>query len=356
MTLRSILTPCIGCAALPRVFVLWVLWSPPCLAQSIAVDIPRLWEWSPRSGSVAEGRAYITIGRFLPDGRVVLADSRRRVITILRTDGSLLSQWTPLLRSGLSLLSVSALWVNSAGDIGVYDAQATYLVWYGSDGTVLRESTIRHAEAVKGALALFVGEFSTGEFAAGWVIGSSLSYSEAIPDRLVFGLFSPGGGLRRILGESRGLRRQAGSVVINSPFPQTGVFRDTIFFTDGSDGVITVWSIADPSSRFFRVPESSNRRSTDDPITSMMFIDDQGWLWVKRHEPTTDRVPPDLRRRPAGGEWLVLPKSVETWVPVALPAGLHPLDLRNDRLLAVITSPTADDKVALFAVKRSPSR
>ena len=74
------------------------------------------------------------------------------------------------------------------------------------------------------------------------------------------------------------------------------------------------------------------------PWISMMLVDDQDRLWVKRYDPRTDSHYL-MGDRCRGGEWWILESDGTVTATIVLPEGFLLLDVRGDRLLGNTRDP-----------------
>ncbi|MEK9500879.1 hypothetical protein WI372_07815 [Gemmatimonadota bacterium DH-20] len=157
---------------------------------------------------------------------------------------------------------------------------------------------------------------------------------------------------------------------------QRALVDDSLFATDGVDSVVVVpldgsvgRSFALPSRGEVEVDEALDaieryRTSEGEPTNydevplldrvprvDALMSDDQGRLWFQWYEAEHDSSWGSGR---VGGEWVVTSLDGEPLFEVAFPEGLHPLEVRGDRLLGRFVSPLGVESVAVYRLRLPP--
>ena len=308
----------------------------------------------------------------LPDGRYAVADGRELRITVYDPTGRLLSVFGREGSGPGEFRSIYGIW--SIGDtLSVWDERLQRITRFSPAGDVLRTDALRFGPvrppADAGSLDPFLGVFSDGRIALGWLAAGRGPPEQLVPDRMVLGLFDAEGTFLKVLGRAEGLIRihkpgVGGGPFVFSPFPSAAVSRDRLVFTDGLTDALVFDPDASSQMHTRRLPlpgpeislrdawreleqvlDESNwpkvlldlARSTDRsigrvPRIARMFADDRARLWLKEYDPSKDAIPV---RRGTGGRWRIVDPSGEPIAHIAMPAHISPLAVYGDHLLAV---------------------
>lgn len=371
------------------------LMAAPCLAGgSFDADAqePPVWTVLPapelRIGVVSGDDAYlfqsIEAGRFLSDGRIVVADGGQLVIRVYGSDGEL--QWEAGGRGQGpgEFQSIQGMWITSAERIAVWDAETRRITTLGSNGDLEGTRRLRvDDQMLPGNLEVFLGSFSNDD-----AVLASLSFASrpgdrrVLPDRWVLGRFGLDGEQRALLGELQGMRRIGGYPVPFSPMPHTTVYRDSLYVTDDHRAEISVRDgrglpvrtievppvAALPDDAWSSLEEELRRRQShlhleylehvprDETIPEIggLLADDRGYIWAKVYEPSLDAIwLKDNAVWPApGGEWRVIRPDGNLVASVRMPESVRPLEIRGDRLLGVATDALDVERIVVHTIER----
>jgi hypothetical protein len=162
--------------------------------------------------------------------------------------------------------------------------------------------------------------------------------------------------------------RSGGGPHAFSPFPYFAIVRDTLVYTDGTDGQIhffdpaiagdqpvrtltaagptlslrQAWNALEPvlSSSKNPAPIVAIARNTDRsigvvPRFARMFADDQGQLWLKEYDPARDAIALGGSRFVTGGRWQIIRTDGTPVARITMPDGVAPIGVSGDQLLAI---------------------
>jgi hypothetical protein len=308
--------------------------------------------------------------RLLPGGGVAVADAGLQAVRLYAPDGRFLRDLGRQGQGPGEFTSIMGLRVVAPDTVLAYDAAEGRLTTFLASGELLSTQPFRGDDGFPEA---YIGAFDDGGHAVAWIARAPRDPSQVTPDPMQIGRFGPDGGLRSILGSAPGMRR------LRSPLPFSPHFLaamsgDSVFFTDGSDGRITVAGPDGGPGRTFRVeaerPEAEDAwRSLEEliedpdqfdalrglrdlpgadsvPIFSELRMHDEDRLWLKRYEPATDSH--RLSRRRTGGEWLVVERDGRVIARVAIPDGFRPEHVKGDRVAGVALDELGVERVRVY--------
>lgn len=363
--------------------------SPGTGTTRVAAQEVGEWTIVPESNTsigVVDGdprRQFTTIraGRFLPDGRIVVADRGSSTIRVFSSDGGFLTEMGGEGDGPGEFRLISGLAITPPDTLHIWDSSALRLTTFLADGSLVGTQLFPASQpgGPGGSLDGLAGLFSDGTPALSWTVPGPRIGGGVAADRTVFGRFGSDGSLQHLLGEGEGLHRQAGSPDPFSPYPHATVYRDSIYFMNGVGGRIAVFSpdgagvartIDVPASHVpvdeawtaFRASVQAEGRESllgripapkleHTPSLAGLLVDDQGRLWVKLYDPESDSVyfgrPPGV-----GGEWWVLTPAGQILARVAMPARVVPLQITSDRLLGISVDALDVERVVVHRIQR----
>lgn len=332
-------------------------WS---LAASPAVSI----------GSMTGDSVYlfqnVVAARFLSEGRIAVADGGFHVVRVYDAHGAFLRQMGGVGEGPGEFKSVTSMWTTLPDTVDVWDARRIRMTRFLADGTLVDGHRLTTpGQAPPGGPDWFVGPLSGDETVVAWTALGHGPPSTAPANRMTLCRFGADGVLVDVLGEVPGMRRTADRFrpVVFSPFPWGGVYRDSIYYTDGSIPEISVRDEDGVVGRMIHVPveapdpvqahaameaefQARGKLATlqmfDDkvnadsvPSIARMLLSDDGHIWVKKYDPAADAL--GLRGGSVGrtGSWLVLTNAGDVEADVDIPDALSPMEIQGDRLLAV---------------------
>lgn len=354
--------------------------------------------WTLSSDGVEMGRGdgemweLARFGRFLPDGRAVVADARGLFLRVFGPDGRLEAEMG---RSGDGpgeFRSIFGLWITPEGRIGVWDARNRRLTIFDAEGRLVDTRPVRppDREALRNVNA-FLGAFSNRDVLLAALPRRLRPFREAdepVPERWILARFGSDGEFVGSPGELRGMRRLGRGPVPFTPVPRVVVRGDSIWLNDGHEPAITVrgpggedarvidlgwtarptgepWSSLDSAlrgrerpidrSHLERLEEDEIPRTDEFPAVAGLLEGDAGGVWVKKYDPAVDAlwlVRGDALNVGPGGEWGVLRPDGEEVATVRVPDGFVPLDVQGDRVLGVARGPLDVDRVVVRRVER----
>lgn len=316
----------------------------------------------------------------LEDGRYVVADGGELRLSVYGPDGALDETIGSEGAGPGEFRHIWGLW--TAGDtIGVWDPRLRRLTWFLPDGEVVGtarpESGDVQVPVGAGSLEMFLGPFEDGRIGLAWLStvwgpGERPPEDRLVPDRMVFGVFDATGQLRKVLGHATGMVRSfgphGGGPIAFSPFSWAAVVRDSLVYTNGLQGEVLIYDPAAPDSGVARrltvegseigldeardaveeaLAEASERaRSMASlfrmdvtagrvPAHGRMLADDEGRLWLKAYDPTTDPLVLGGGRFRTGGEWTIVETDGTVVAHLDMPDHVAPVAVVGDELLGV---------------------
>lgn len=333
----------------------------------------------------------IASARFLPDGRIVVADKELLEIRIYGKDGKFQKRIGRRGQGPGEFSHIGGMWLTSRGMIAIWDARNRRITIYSSRGD--RESMHRVlGNPAGGNLEVFFGSFGNDD-----VVLASLFSGRKVPgvnpDRWLLGRFGLDGDFRGPLGEVRGMWRFNGRSVPFSPMPASVVHRDSVYVADGYEGEIAVrdtrgvpvrtiglppvkevpadavWSSLEAQLRQPRKSSSKGlatlhvaylenkvvpRQNQFPQVGGLLTDDDRGYIWAKAYDPYKDAI--WLRASPmwpaAGGEWRVIRPDGGFVATVRMPETVRPLEIRGNRLLGVASDSLGVERIVVHAIQR----
>lgn len=321
--------------------------------------------------------------RLLPDGRVVIADGGTPPIRVYAPDGTYERGIGGTGEGPGEFLDVARLFVIEPDTIEAYDWRTFRLSRFLADGTFI---STRPFIASEGRPEIYIGRFSDGGHAFGWISAAGRSSSTVLADSMQFGRFGTDGTLEQVLHTTTGMRRFDRGPVPFSPRLYVEMVRDSIVFTDGLEPELHVLGPAGAVARTIRIPveppdaaaaeatlrvelgrepdsdsERIMQRSVEQfeavpdrdlvPHLSTMLVDDGNRFWVKRYRPATDNAWTGFFGG-TGGEWLVVEPEGTVVATITLPDGLYLSDVRGDRLAGVARDELEVERVVVYRVSR----
>jgi hypothetical protein len=320
--------------------------------------------------------------RPLADGRIVVADREEATLRVYDERGTFLRAIGSQGEGPGEFRGISGISVRSPDTIQVWDASLARMTVVRADGSVVGTERFDPGQPGGpggGVIDGFAGVFRDGDVVLSWTIAGPGEGEDVLPDRTVFGRFSPAGSLRHLLGEGEGLHRFRRQPDPFSPFPHAVVVADSVYFTNGVDGRIAVLDPdrggvvrtlevpvrPEPAERAWRalreVLREDGRESVLErmpppqlqhtPALAGMLADGADRIWVKVYDPTSDSVYLDRPPGP-GGEWWVLSPEGRHVASVAMPDHVTPVWIEGDRLLAIARGPFDVERAVIHTISR----
>jgi len=326
----------------------------------------------------------IAAARFLPDGRIVVADGGLKVVRVYGPDGGFLVGMGGSGEGPGEFQDIFGLWVAPPDTIGVFDPTNMRLTIYRADGSLEGSPSLLPPaqELPPGAnLQWFLGVFGDGSVGVGWLaFGGAPTSREIEPDRFILGRFGRDGRFLGMMGEETFFQRYARAPVAFSPIPYTAVFGDSLYFADGERPEIAVRDrdgnvrrtinmpaipqdvdaalaaleeeIRDSDSPFFNVERLHDApRPETLPTIAGMLVDDEGFVWARKYEAPGDALWLSGTQH-SGGSWWVIDPAGETVATVDLPEGVRPLDIRGNLLLGVAADELDVERLVVHTIER----
>lgn len=321
--------------------------------------------------------------RLLPDDRIVVADQGLSVLRVYDTDGTFLTQMGRKGEGPGEFESLSEMWIKAPDTVGVWDRGTLRLTFFASDGSVARTVPLEPSveSAGVGTLDFLVGQLADGTLALG-----SLTVDADGRDRISVERFGPEGAHVGRVTEVKGFIRGASGPGPFSPYPYFDVHRNEIYFTNGETPTVHVWSPADGAAdewmnRTVGFPRAENDpaaawdavgpilEARDDrlqlsfldraeppdsiPHVAGLLVDDRGRIWTKSYDAPYDAMWIDGGSRVRGGEWWVAGPTGGLVATVSVPDGVIPLQVEDDRLLALTVDRLGIERVQVHRIDRS---
>ncbi len=320
----------------------------------------------------------VTAARFLPDGRLLVADRGPNVVRIYQANGAFEQTMGGEGTGPGEFRFLSGVAVTAPGGIVALDLFQRRVTRFHPDGTLgSTAQLVPAAEEPLGSPDVLCGSLEGGDAIVSWTRGRAMLPDQPVPDEVILTLVDPDGSIDAVLAREDGLLRLGGSPVHFSPFPLCAVRGEHVYFTNGSGASITVrdrtgttvGSIplppgqADPAEAWSALEEElvargdaawitrleGAPRDGELPVVSDMFADSEGRLWVKRFAPVPDAVA--VGRRRTGGEWVALDPSGVVVASLEVPDGFRLTDVREDRVLGVVLDELDVARVQVYRVE-----
>jgi hypothetical protein len=353
-----------------------------CLVATGAATVPQgassqTQAWTIDPATVATfGNAYeiaafnygYTYVRLIPGGGIAAARRERYEVAIYDAAGQqerVLSAWP-----GNQLLNITGLAVGGSDTIYAYDVPTS--------GTLRRTRFLRAGQhldtervgVTDGPGAVYQGTLADGTPVGLWTKLSRIEPEIEVSDSNRIGIFDRDT-VPKVSARLTGIRRQ-GSPIHFSPHPIVAVIGDTIFYSNGVDGLVQAVLPDGSTVRSFRVPveplspDAAFARLAPEldapglnpdthffnrgemvPSISDMLGGPEGKLWVKVYDPVADSH--SLGRPRGGGEWLVLDTEGRIEARVRVPDGFRLMDIGPDRVAGILRD-EAGERAATFAL------
>lgn len=313
----------------------------------------------------------------LDDGRYAIADRGEMRVSIFGPDGELVGTIGSDGEGPGEFRYISGIWSTGGDTIGVWDSRLNRLTWLRPDGEVVRTiRPTRSAPDIGAPLDQFLGAFDDGRIGLAWLVPSyhpaqGEQGGKLHTDRMVFGLFDASGRFLRLLGQASGMVRSfgpsGGGPIAFSPYPWAVTLRDTLVYTNGLRGELLFYDVAaadsgvarrlavrgrelelaearraveaalDEASR--RVQSMASSIATDVtagqvPEHGGLLADDQGRLWLKAYDASSDPLLLGAGRR-TGGTWKVVETDGTVVARLDMPDDVAPLAVEDGLLLGL---------------------
>jgi hypothetical protein len=346
---------------------------------SVTSKEPAVWSVSSEPVTTigeVEGQAEYLFSRIgpaalLPDGRIAVADMDEAAIRLFSQDGTFDLAFGRRGQGPGEFSHISRIEVAPPDTIVVHDSDLYRLAKFLPSGSLV--STLQ-LQAEDGFPEVFLGTYSTGELGYVWIIQGNRGDARITPDLMQFGKFGEDGRLSNLLGTEEGMRRERSPLAF-SPHLYAELIADSVFLTNGQLPEIKVWDPqgvqvrtihvpvpqVDPTEAWTELEEvvrahgnglalgllESQPREEGIPWISMMLVDDQDRLWVKRYDPRTDSHYM-MEDRGRGGEWWVLESDGTVVATIELPDGFLLLDIRGNQVLGKIRDSLDVEQIQVY--------
>jgi hypothetical protein len=309
----------------------------------------------------------------LPDGGVLVADREGVSLRTFDDQGRSVAAWGRVGDGPGEFRYIWSTWLAEPDTVLVYDSSQYRVSMFGLDGALRATLPMRGED---GPPEVHAGRMSDGQHVIGWIRRLPRGPADEVTvDQMQVGIFGTDGALQRVLASGFGMRRLAGPLPF-SPYFHAAMVGDSVLVSDGLDGTIDLVGPDGGLVRSFDVgltPVSpdfaweSLLSSIDDdvvadglramrdeptadsiPVFSDLLTDDEGRVWVKAYDPSTDSHR-RLRRR-TGGEWTVLTTAGSTVARVHVPDGFRPMDIRSGRVAGVTWDELDVQRVRVYRI------
>lgn len=299
----------------------------------------------------------VVAARLLPDGGLVVADRGSHEIRLFEADGSLRRRWGRGGEGPGDFLSIAEMHLLPPDTLLVYDSKLHRITTFDAHGALLGD--VISLTADDGWVEIYMGRTSGGAHIGAWIRQFGRDRSRITPDIMGLRRYGPTAGEVSDLGDEMGMRRTTSPSPLSTHF-LGAVLGDSVYHTDGLTGEVRItdangnragsfrlywdpppfdqaWeaveSAADSLNLGF-IRQLKGATGLDSvPILSHILATDDGHLWIKRYDPSTDSH--YLGRRRSGGEWAVVKRNGTQVSTVQVPEGFHPLDIRGDRVVGL---------------------
>lgn len=292
----------------------------------------------------------------LPEGRVAVADQGGTVIRIFRADGTFEREMGRRGRGPGEFMAINRLSTISPDTILAYDRGLFRVTTYLASGRPISSVQIVPED---GSPELFLGRYSTGEFAFSWISQVVSEAHKGRADLMRITRVGANGHVVARLGTMTGLIRNESSPMAFSPHFEAGMIGDSLVLTNGLLPELEVWDPEGVLVRTIAVPapeidpaaawealseeiatrgskwqrqwlEEQPRDHGEVPRLSTMRIDSAHRIWIKLYDPLTDNA---LTGRRRGGTWWIMDADGRVLAALRLPEGFEMLDARDGRVL-----------------------
>ena len=325
----------------------------------------------------------VRTARFASGGRIVVADGGLQVVRVFDSEGRFLNQFGRPGEGPGEFGNLRDVWMASPDTVGVWDSKALRFTYFTLDGELTRTVTVRPPSGLPASPDFLVGALSDGSVVLGAITAERGADRGGRPDGVHLAHFDATGQFMGTIAVVYGLvRAQMGRTfgpVPFSPFPYGAVLRDSVLFTNGSRASVRMsdldWHGRDivfrsepvqPDSAWTALVAALQARSDwqlqvlpdaphpdSIPRLAGLLVDDQGRIWTKRFDPSTDAVWLGGGLS-GGGTWWIADASTGETAEIALPESLKPVDVQGNKLLGVLTDSLGVQRIAEYAV--APTR
>lgn len=368
------------------------------VVSSAEAQAPPTWRLADRPLFLAGGNdspnetfTSITGAIRLRDGRFAVADGREDRITIFAPNGRQLHRFGRKGSGPGEFRALYGIWLAGADTIATWDPNARRITHFLPDGTVTATHVVKldSEPPAPGNLDGFLGALPDGRIVLAWIAARRAAMNGFEPDRMSFGVFSPQGVFERVLGSHTGMIRTMvpgnGGPIVFSPFPYAAVTGTQFVYTNGTNGELiffdarrgvqstprsltvrsqpialaAAWRAFDaaadnaPENRpMFAIARNMDRSFGSVPLFARMFSDDRGNLWLKEYNPAADAMPFRSSQHVAGGRWRIVRTDGSAVATIAMPAGVAPIAVYGDQLLAVVRDEFDVEQFGVFRLIR----
>ena len=310
----------------------------------------------------------------IPDGRITVADRGSSSIRIFEADGTFQQSMGRTGQGPGEFEYIASVVLLPPDTLVVYDAAAFRITRFRTNGALL--STV-NVIPESGFPEIYLGQFDDGDFGFAWIVQADRDDAPVTPDVMAFGRFDPDGALVSTFGTTTGMLRYEGGTLPFSPYLHAFVLRDSVYFTDGvheitvlgQDGSRSI-SIPVPAVRYDEARRQlENELDAGDrvdalelladvpiqdsvPSVAEVLLNDEGHLWLKRYQPSTDSNWLGFFGNRAGGEWWILDPNFGHVATIRLHDAFIPRDIRGGQVLGVTHDSLGVERVAVFDIRR----
>jgi hypothetical protein len=330
--------------------------------------------------------------RLLPSGKILVADQGSSEVKVYNSDGVFETAFGGQGRGPGEFTNILGMWLTSEDKIAVWDPALRRITQITpEDGSI---ETAR-VEDAPGNLEVFLGSTLDDRILLAALRLGPRRY-EQVPDQWVLGLYGLDGSYLAHAGSVNGMWRYDGDPVPFSPLPWV-VIRDTsVFVADEYSPRIEVRDAvglpvdslqlasylpdvrADEADEAWDALDRAVRRRTDElifgraylrllddesipkdhriPAVAGLLLDELGYLWIKRYDPTRDALwLRDYSMIPApGGDWLVVDRGDDDLLAqVSMPDDFVPHQILGDKIVGVTKDPWGVERVVVHQLARS---
>ncbi|MGH7460855.1 MAG: hypothetical protein ACREMA_07480 [Longimicrobiales bacterium] len=326
----------------------------------------------------------IRFGKLMPDGDVIIADSRGLFVRVYSPNGARTAAFGRKGGGPGEFVGISGLWLAADGRIGVWDGYSHRLSTFERNGTLVATHNIKAPPSMPGSFEFLFGQLRNGDLLLGSLhMARRPQQGELLAERWIRGRFSPQGEFRAPAGEMSGMIRARMTPLPFTPVPRVALRGDSLWVAEGYDPQLKLVNAAGQVVRTVNLPwrvrgsdamwtqlETSLQeqkknlqlehiklvpRENQVPSVAGLLMDDRGFLWVKEYDPSNDSI--WLKRGDAanigpGGLWRIMNPAGAWIAQVRIPANLMPLDIVGNRLLGVARDDLDVEHVVVFTITR----
>ena len=319
--------------------------------------------------------------RFLPDGRLVVADAGLSTVRVFDSSGVHEATMRGQGEGPGEFGTLGGMWIVEPDTVGIFDSGLYRFAFFGPDGVHVRTVGLDRAGAGSGvgSLALLAGPYG-----ADGVLLASVAPAPGLmgPDVMSAEAFGHDGSHRGRVLETTGLVRAqydnfTGPIPF-SPFPWWATDGDALYRLDGWDPRVhrgagetavshslavgrrdgdEAWAelraALEEGGRPPYVDLAPTLEALDSvPSLAGLLVDGEGRVWTRAYDPSRDPLWLGNAPRVFGGTWWVMNRDGTVLATAAIPEDLAPLQISDGRVLGVSVDELGVERIRVHRLNR----